>query len=470
MAPPEPKGTLFEVQTGLTQFQQLQREALRDKVRQLWADVTDADFEAYIEVGFQHVCRVLWDDESSLWSVRADWFVEEVHERNLAGGTVEPRAKRPNKFGPPFSKEVLQWCYGKALDSRALYLMSPATFEPLTVSGRTTDDLGKVDFGALRHKDRKVIFKSVEGLAHDGQVYGYYGTIWIPNRGPGRFTNSVGSDDKEVDLALDQAAKFVCGDKFILLLGQLTNGHKALMLELKPGTDIQNATVRTQYQRGFIDLLAWQMELLRGRPAKIAEFVQGRQEKRRKEGGPNSFGSPDERKALVRQYWTEGQEGNEVLLLAQQAAMRSVARDHAKTVLHNVEKRTPAKEGLALFDYVAGDHMWRMLPLSQRQAHIKLEAEHNVRQFVVGVMLDAGERDDMTSVGPILLALAGASDSSTRGYFDAESKYATFAEILSGRDRYKLIAGFIESGTFSDATKGALKKIEKELGLLDVED
>lgn len=80
-SPAEPKGTLLQVQTGLSSYQQLLRSTLLDKVRGMLS-LSEADLEVFLDKGFEKVCRSLWD-EGSLWAVRADWFVDEVHERVL---------------------------------------------------------------------------------------------------------------------------------------------------------------------------------------------------------------------------------------------------------------------------------------------------------------------------------------------------------------------------------------------------
>ena len=381
---------------------------------------------------------------------------------------------------------MLRWCYNRALDEGKAYMLSTAGFEGVSASGQLRG-LADYDFGALRHKDRKTLFMSAEGrgLAHDGEVCRFFGAVWIPRRGSVGFARCVGADEPAANAVLGQAARLLCGDRFVLLRGQLTTSdHPALMLELQPGADVDQPAVRAAYQRAYTDLLAWQLELLRGRPVRLDAFLQGRRDQRLQRGSGSSnnnnnnnnntddgLAASAERKALVRQYWTDGPEGEKVLLLAQQAAMRAAAQRAGRRVLQGVARSEDgSNETRAVYQFVASDkHPWCVLPLSQRQAVVREAAWACVARLVGEILLGAAELDDKTVIGPSLLSLVREADSSTRPPFAPRGHYATWAEILSPRDRYQLIADRIESGHLSQATRDALREIEQKLGLADVD-
>lgn len=185
-------------------------------------------------------------------------------------------------FGAPFSHEVLEWCYNKALDTKALYMAAHGAFK----------NLSEV---TLRRKDRVAMWKSgqVPGLVHDYQVCPQPGMVWIPQIGQVCFESCVGADTQRARSVLDEAMKLVCGRDLVLAYGVLPNDHKALVVEFAADADAESVAVRLQYRQVLLDLLQWQTRLLRGEVVVLDECLRGILGARLQAGARAPRGAPE---------------------------------------------------------------------------------------------------------------------------------------------------------------------------------
>ncbi|KAK8057969.1 hypothetical protein PG996_011906 [Apiospora saccharicola] len=317
----------------------------RSQLRQ-WMDETfwgndDQDWDEWVASSSLRVRNKLWLGGAA-WSVNADYYIDEVHKtmwdslhqtanmpkKDFPFGTSPP----PKRFGQPFSREVLVWCYEKALETRQIYMLATGKLRVLSDNPPPG-----------RPAERLTLSRKVGGFPNDPQICPERGMIWIPQKGPVNFESCVAANAATAKSTLQAAEKLICGGSFVLLYGDLPNGHKALLLELAPGADPDDEAVAGHYKRAFGDLLAWQFKLLRGQPIGLLACLRGLEDERLQEGlgekiskKPLGFGSDDddERSKLVHKYWTSN---DNALLWYQNSAVASQTRIRAKNCRDKLE-------------------------------------------------------------------------------------------------------------------------------------
>ncbi|KAK7908913.1 hypothetical protein PG985_014791 [Apiospora marii] len=316
------------IQTGLTRAQQHRRFLLSQDLKAEFPGVDDRGFDDYVDICSKKVRQWLWEDGGTAWTVNVDWYLDEVHKAVwfFLHRHYQAPAKpllyvgATKKFGSPFSRDLLEWCYNQALDEKKQYMLARGDFDNIS------------DY-QLRSRDRMLMYKSgqVGGLVHDAHICPQFGMIWIPQVERVSFESCVGANADQIKAMLGEAEKLVCGPNLVLAHGVLpNNGHRALVLEFADGADGKSPVVWADYKRAFLDLLEWQMRLLvEQRPVKLAGFLRDTMMTRLgTEFQVQSAPVPREKRtALVRRYWASIESA---LLAAQQAAITAGVHEQGR--------------------------------------------------------------------------------------------------------------------------------------------
>ncbi|KAK8108349.1 hypothetical protein PG984_014150 [Apiospora sp. TS-2023a] len=434
----------------------------RSKLRQ-WMDETfydndDQNWDDWVASCSLHVRNKLWLGGAA-WSVNADYYIDEVHKtmwdsmhrtanmpkKDFPFSTSPP----PKRFGQPFSREVLVWCYEKALETKQNYMLAKGEFRVLSDNPPPA-----------RGIERLALSRKVGGFPNDPQICTERGMIWIPNKGPVNFDKCVADKAAAIELTLKKAQDRICGGSFVLLYGDLPNGHKALLLELAPDADPNDEAVAGHYKRAYGDLLAWQLKLLRGQRIGLLAYLHEAADDRLQEGLEEKllkksigFGSEDddERAKLVHKYWTSNDTS---LLWYQSSAVASITRIQAKRCRDKLE---------ALVNFVNGDTPAIILPASGRQQLVKDKATKWVALHITNILSRSHGNTDEVVKG--LIAFVREPDSiDTMSQFPRPHterlELSNAAAIYSRQDRYDLIASRINDKTITEPIKAAFENLE----------
>ncbi|KAK7993142.1 hypothetical protein PG989_006523 [Apiospora arundinis] len=451
------------VQIGLTVAQQEKRHRICAGLKDAICTLDDAALDEAFAACETKFLEAHWVAGSSTWAVNVDYFrdavLKTVHAKVHGGVKAKPLDLGEPKitFGAPFSHEVLEWCYNKALDTKALYMAAHGAFK----------NLSEV---TLRRKDRVAMWKSgqVPGLVHDYQVCPQPGMVWIPQIGQVCFESCVGADTQRARSVLDEAMKLVCGRDLVLAYGVLPNDHKALVVEFAADADAESVAVRLQYRQVLLDLLQWQTRLLRGEVVVLDESLRGILGARLQAGARAQppRGLLEERQKLLRRYWCHD---SQLLVAAQNAAITAAARQAADTLFDNVQGSDEKAHLDRLFTFVATTGHRAILPVAERQAMVKDKAKpyvllHIMRLWTQGA--GKGKLEDMVNELVEFVRADEMSNPMTNLLTEEQrAKHGFWATISPPRDRWELMVQNIGDLDLLNGVERALACVEAELRL-----